>query len=553
MTTFSRLCDTADRLDSNPGFLVSVGLISVLLQDLEKEEIYPAIRFLLNEPIPIWSQGYPPLNVKKLVDTVCDKSVLSKKSFLRFVDQTHDLAEVIAIALKNRRDKSPNVCPTKMTVVEAYTIIRRLLERSNYKVDQSTDQLEYLFDVLSPNEVKHFVRNLLLERRPQSYEEILEKSISQLSSIELSEISRKNALVNDVALVGQVALSGEREDFSRLSLEILRPIKPMTAITAQSIEETNKEYSGFVSYEFKPDGIRVQIHKLGNQVRFFDRKLHDISHLLPVLTRTIVENVKAKNAVLEGELVCRDDRGELRPYSVLIGELRSREIGGNSTLRTPIDLELFEVLHLDGQDMMDTVYTSRRKMLLEISGRIKIIQQIRTDDPAKAESFYNDAIKSGYEGLLAKHLFSIYLPGVRTKFWAKIKESLKNLDLVIMFVHPDPNDSDRSESYLLGSRDLRTNQLVPITKCGEGLSEDERKWLDRKLEKVTLDRTDKGWFVLPGVVLEVSFEDINKDTSFPGGYWLDAPRAIRVRVDKSLREIDSLQWIERLAEEKNDS
>lgn len=547
---FSKLCEVSDRLDFDPGSLVSVSLISDLLRGFKKEEIYSGIRFLLNEPNPIWSQNYYPLNVKTLVDVVCDTSGLSKKSFLRVLDQKYDLAEAIEITLESRRNKSLYVHRMEMTVEEVYLIIRRLLDKSNYRDDQSTDQLKYLFDVLSSNEVKHFVRNLLLERRPQSYEEILEESISDLSSIELSEVKRKNALVNDIALVGQVALSGEREDFSGLRLKILRPIKPMTAITAQSVEETNKEFNGLVSYEFKPDGIRAQIHKLGDQVRFFDRKLQNISHLLPVLTQIIVDNVEAENAVLEGELVCRGGRGELRPYNVLIGELRSREIRENSTPRIPIDLELFEVLYLDGQDMMDTVYTSRREVLSEIAGRIRVIRQIRTDDIVEAKSFYDEAIGSGYEGLLAKHLFSTYLPGVRTRFWAKIRASPNNLDLVIMLVYPDPNNSGRSETYLLGSRDLRTNRLVPVAKCGEGLSEDEREWLDMRLEKVTLDKTEKGWVILPRVVLEVSFEDINKDSSFPGGYWLDAPKAIRVRVDKSLREIDSLQWIERLAEEK---
>lgn len=550
---FSSFCESVDILDSNPGSFVLVGLISDLLQHLREEEIYPAIRLLLDEPKPKWSLRHSPLDARTLVNVACDKSGLSKENFLRIVDQTNDLGEAIEIALANRRSRSLNTQETMMTIEEAYLLIRRLLEKISNKDSQFSNQLEALFDTLHPNEVKILVRNLILQGSSQPFEEILEESISAASSIELSEVRRKNALVNDIALIGQVALSGEREDFSGLGLEILRPIKPMTAITAQNIEEINKKYSGYVSYEFKPDGIRVQIHKLRDQVQFFDRKLQNISHLLPVLARTIIENVKAENAVLEGELVCKDSQGELRPYSDLIGELRYRELGENSTPRAPIDLELFEVLHLDGQDMMDTIYISRREVLSEISGGIQVIQQIQTEDMIEAKSFYDEAIKDGYEGLLAKHLFSTYLPGVRTRFWAKIRKSPKNLDLVIMFIHPDPNDSNRSESYLLGSRDLRTNRLVPVAKCEEGLSKDERKWLDKRLEKVTLDRTDKGWFVLPRVVLEVSFEDINKDTSFPGGYWLDAPRAIRVRVDKSLREIDSFQWIERLAEEKNDS
>ena len=381
---------------------------------------------------------------------------------------------------------------------------------------------------------------------------MLEESISSLSSIRLPEVRYKNALVNDVALIGHVALSKKRETFSELSLEVLRPVKPMTAITSQSVGEINREFAGLVSYEFKPDGIRVQIHKVGEKVRFFDRKLKDISHLLPNLRQRIVDDIKMDSAVLEGELICRDAQGRPRPYDVLIGEMRSREMRTNSTPKTPLDLELFEVLHLNGQDLMDVVYNQRRKILSETSERIPLINQMQTNDPVEANEFFAKAIEHGYEGLIAKHLHSTYVPGIRTRFWAKIRESSNNLDLVIMSVYPPSRKGDTCEAYLLGSRDLRSNRFIPVAKCRKGLSSKERRWLNRRLESVTLERTGKGRFVLPRVVLEVSFKNIRRDLSLPGGYWLVSPKATRVRIDKSPKEIDSLQWIQRLAETNSD-
>ena len=544
---FSELCDISDRLDSNPGHAVSVGLVSDCLQGLEGYEVYPAIRLLLNEPTPIWDQGFSPLDVRILASIACENSGLSRKNLSSFIEQTNDLATAIELAFARRR-RSRNRQETGTTIEEAYLRIRELLKERHGRKAHSPDMLRELFDTLRPDEVRFVVRNLIFDGRIKSYEGILEESISKLSSIDLSEVRHKNALVNDIALVGQAVLSEGKEGFSKLSLEVLRPIKPMTAVTAQSIGETIEEYRGLVGYEFKPDGIRAQIHKLKDKVRFFDRKLKDISHLLPHLAQKIVENIQAETAVLEGEVVSRDSQGKMIPYTELIGELRSRELGHDPTSQRSLDLELFEILLLNNQNLMGITYTRRRAVLTRISGRIQVISQIKTTDPNEAESFYSKAIKDGYEGVIAKHLYSSYIPGVRTKYWAKIRESPKTLDLVILFVYPPSKKEDTDQAYLLGSRDLRANRVIPVATCSEGLSADERRWLDKKLERVTLEETGKGRFVLPRVVLEVSFLKVKRCSSTPGGYWLDSPKAVRVRFDKSPMEIDSLQWIKKLAQ-----
>jgi len=546
---FSELCDTSDRLDSNPGHTVSIALVSDCLQGLERYEVYPAIRLILNEPTPIWDQGFSPLDVRTLASTACEKSGLSRKSLSSLIEQTNDLATAIELAFARRRKRPQDRQKTGTTIKEAYLRIRELIkDRHDHKAPPS-DMLSEFLDTLRPNEVRFLVRNLLFEGRINSYEGILEESISRLSSIDLSEVKHKNALVNDIALVGQVVLSEGIEGFSKLSLKVLRPIKPMTAVTAQDIVDTSEEYRGLVGYEFKPDGIRAQIHKLKDKVRFFDRRLKDISHLLPDLAQKIVENINAETAVLEGEVVSRNSSGKLTPYTELIGELRSRELGHDPTLQRYVDLGLFDILLLNNQNLMGTTYTRRRELLTRISGRIQVINQIETTDSKEAESFYSKAVEDGYEGVIAKHLYSTYIPGVRTRYWAKIRESPKTLDLVILFVYPPLEKEDISQAYLLGSRDLRANRLVPVAKCSEGLSPDERIWLDKKLEGVTLKETGKGRFVLPRVVLEVSFLKVKRCSSTPGGYWLDSPEAVRVRFDKSPREIDSLQWIRKLAQE----
>ncbi len=546
---FSELCEVSDRLDSKPGYIVSIDLVSEWLQTLKPGEVYPAIRLMLNDPTPVWGQDYSPLNVRILVDLTCKKSGLPEKRLSKLITQTKDLSTAIELALESRKRRLQNTQKMGITVKEIYLTIRELLEQTPDRDNQSFDELERLFDTMRPNEVKHLVRNLILEGHIGSCEGILEEAISKLSSIELSEIKHRNALVNDIALIGQAALSKGKESLSELRLEVLRPIRPMTAVTAQNIEETNKEYQGLVGYEFKPDGIRVQIHKSGDNVRFFDRKLRNISHLLPDLTRRIVDNIGVENAILEGEIIPRDSQGKPAPYSVLVGELRSRELGQSPTPGVFIDLELFELLFLDNQNLLGITYTCRRQILVETSGKIPVISQIQTADPREAESFYSKALENGYEGLLAKHLYSTYIPGIRTPFWAKIKESPKNLDLVITSVCPFLKRKNNGQVYLLSSRDLRTNRFIPVAECSEGLSTDERRWLDKKLEEVTLEETKKGSFVLPKIVLEISFKAISRVPSAPGGYWLDSPRAIRVRLDKSPREIDSLQWIKKLAEE----
>jgi DNA ligase-1 len=210
----------------------------------------------------------------------------------------------------------------------------------------------------------------------------------------------------------------------------------------------------------------------------------------------------------------------------------------------PVKLFLFDILYLNGESLISLPYLQRRQILVENVGKIPLTKQIITDSIEEAESFLKEAINSGHEGLIAKRLNSEYTPGIRGKHWLKIKPVLEPLDLVIVAAEYGYGRRRRWLSdYYLAARDAETGEFLVVGKTFKGLTESEIVEMTKRLKKLAVKEEYRRVFVIPKIVVEVAYNEIQKSPKYKCGMALRFARITRIRGDKTPEEADTIQKV----------
>lgn len=262
----------------------------------------------------------------------------------------------------------------------------------------------------------------------------MEAAVSRALSIPLKDVQIASMLTGDIGEVAYLCRKHGKEGILNLGFKVFRPVKPMLAQMTTDLGEVFEEHGGRTALEYKIDGTRIQIHMLNGDVRVFSRRLTDVTKSLPEIVDLVRSEIKSRSAILEGEVIAVGDDGKPIPFQHLMRRFKRIHEIDRVTKEIPVELYLFDVLYVDGENMIKTPYIERRNRLKEIVGNILLTRQIITGDLNEAEAFLKSAIDEGHEGLMAKRLDSPYTPGVRGKHWFKIKPVLSHLDLVIVAV-----------------------------------------------------------------------------------------------------------------------
>jgi DNA ligase-1 len=318
----------------------------------------------------------------------------------------------------------------------------------------------------------------------------------------------------------------------------------MLAESVQNVDEALKAHNGASSFEYKPDGARVQIHKHYEHVQVFSRRLTNVTESLPDIVDLVKRNLHANEAIVEGEAIAVDANGKPKPFQHLMRRFRRIKEIEQTLKEVPIQLQLFDIMYLDGQQLIDLPYSERRRKLAEICGKILLTKQIFTSNNRVAQEFFEGALASGYEGLIAKEPNSLYTPGVRGKKWLKLKRVPDTLDLVV--VAADYGYGYRHawlSDYYLAARNLETNEYEVVGKCFTGLTDDEIRWMTQQLNEIKLSQQGRTITVAPKIVLEIAFTEIQRSPTYRSGYTLRFARIVRIRDDKAPQDADTVQRI----------
>jgi DNA ligase-1 len=318
----------------------------------------------------------------------------------------------------------------------------------------------------------------------------------------------------------------------------------MLAQLGESIPAAMQEI-GLVALEWKYDGARVQIHKDGEKVRIFSRRLEDVTASLPEIVQT-AKRIRADSAILDGEAVAIGKDGRPMAFQKILKRFRRKYNVEKLALQIPLHLFLFDLIYLDGKSVVDLPLTERRKLLESIASADPSIlaDQIQSDSLELAEKIYREALDAGHEGLILKNPTSVYAPGKRGKNWLKIKPVMETLDLVVIGAKwGEGRRASLLGSYRLGCQDQSTGNLLDIGWVATGLTDEALTDLTEMFRELILVQKGMEVELKPAVIFEVAYEEIQKSQTYSSGYALRFPRLVTVRDDKSLEEADTLERV----------
>jgi len=383
------------------------------------------------------------------------------------------------------------------------------------------------------------------------FEGMMELAVSEAFQIPLDVVQRASMFAGDIAEVAAVAKVKGKEGVLGLRFQLFRPIRLMMAQMAVDVNEALQEHEGKSAFEYKLDGARIQIHKLKDKVKVYSRRLTDVTESLPEVVELIRDQVKANEAILEGEVIAVGGDGSPMLFQHLMRRFRRVHEIEEMTKQIPIRLYLFDLLSIDGQSLIANPYLERRRKLGEIRGNIPLTKQVITTDLGEAERFLEEAINEGHEGLMAKKLDSPYTPGVRGKRWFKIKKALEPLDLVI--VAAEWGYGRRHgwlSNYYLAAREPETGELLMVGKTFKGLTDEEIIQMTKRLKELAVKEERGRVVVVPKIVVEVTYNEIQKSLKYKCGMALRFARITRIRDDKSSEEADTIQKVKGIYEKQ---
>jgi len=421
-----------------------------------------------------------------------------------------------------------------------------------------------LFAAATAEEQFFLVRLLSGELRQGALDGVMTDAVARAAGVPGAEVRRAVMLSGSLAAAAQAALGGGSAALARFGLQVGRPLKPMLAASEASLADALAKAGGggggggeaggaggAAAVEWKLDGIRVQAHLADRTVRLFTRSLDDITDRLPEVVAALAA-LPVRDAVFDGELIAL--RADGRPYafqdtaSRAASETDALGAAKRSAGTVPLSVFLFDVLHLDGADLLDQPDAERHAALAAVVPPAMLMPRLVTADEAEAAEFFRYAVARGHEGVVVKSLTTPYAAGRRGAGWIKVKPR-HTLDLVVLAVEWGHGRRKGWLSNLhLGARDPETGGWVMLGKTFKGLTDELLTWQTQRFQELEDHRDDWTVYVRPEQVVEIAFDGVQRSPRYPGGVALRFARVLRYRPDKTAAEADTIGTVRALGE-----
>jgi DNA ligase-1 len=376
-----------------------------------------------------------------------------------------------------------------------------------------------------------FVRRLFTgELRQGALAGLTADAIAKAADVPGELVRRALMLSGDLTRTAEIAITDGEDGLRAVGFEIFRPILPMLASTAADVTDA---LSGLerASVEWKLDGIRIQIHRRDDEVRVYTRNLNDITPALPGIVDA-VRRLPVRQAVLDGEALWMSDDGPAAFQDTVSLIDADAPPEGIVTF-------VFDLLHVDGEDLLDAPLEVRAARLDAIAPALRI-PAVLTSELSEAQRVLDEALDAGHEGIVVKDARSSYAAGRRGKAWRKVKP-VRTYDLVVLGAEwGHGRRQGRLSNLHLGARDPRTGEFVMVGKTFKGMTDELLEWQTKELLSRKLDQRGIAVFVRPELVVEIALDGVQASTRYPGGVALRFARVKRYRPDKDASEGDTI-------------
>lgn len=536
VNVYSALEETTKRLEKTE-------IIVDFIKDLDEETLEQVGLLILGTIFPAWSDEEIGIGTKLVTKAVADATGTTVD---KVEDAVREEGDIGLACVKLFSNKSQTTFFSKpLTISFVFDNLRKLSKISGPRsTNRKIDIILELLSVASATEAKYLTRTILEELRIGVGEGIVRDAIAQAFNIDKSIVERAVMLTNDLGLVSRVAKTEGSKGLEKLNLTPGTPVKPMLAQLAPPLPEILEEM-GIALCETKYDGIRLQIHRNGDKITIFTRRLENITHALPEIVELMDEHLPHDDYIVEGEVIATRD-GKPLSFQNILHRVRRKHNIDEAIENVPLKVYLFDLLYYK-KPMIDKPLINRRQKLEEIVDdtvdEINLSNMVygTSENINEVESLFELSINQNHEGIMIKDAKEPYIPGLRGKKMLKYKAEPETLDMVVLGgVHGIGKRENFVGSYLVGLRD-ENDEFKTVAYVGTGLDDATLEYLTGKMEEYKLTEKGRDITVEPKIILEIAFSEIVESPEYETGYSLRFPVVKNIRKDKGLKDVDTVE------------
>jgi DNA ligase-1 len=529
---FSRCCE---RLEGLSGRLEMIDVISRELPGLPAEELPIFVRFVMGRIFPDWSQTQLGIGPALLYEAIAYVAGTKKEEVVEKINVTGDVGKAVEelLLLKSQTTFFHEELDLARVYHELVTIASQEGKKSQREKLLSVRKL---LGNAHPLEGRYLVRIMLEELRIGVGEGSVREAIAKAFNVDAGLVEHAMQALNDLGEVARLAKVGP-DALRDVHITLFHPVRMMLA-QAGTIPDMIKEH-GEVAAEFKYDGSRFQFHKKGNWCRMYSRRLEDVTGALPDVIQQLL-GATDHDLIIDGEVIAIKE-GRPMPFQSVLRRFRRRHDVAGASEEIKLVPHVFDILYLDGETLIDLPLSDRREKLEQVV-KFFLAPQVISNDHNVIGQTYQAALDAGHEGLMLKVLSSPYSPGQRGKNWIKIKPEVDTLDLAV--IGAEWGEGKRAHvfgSFLVACQDQ--GKLIPLSRVATGFSDDQLAEVYDLLKDTVTTKSGKEVAFEPTLVFEVGYAELQVSPTYGGGFALRFPRFVRIRDDKDIAEIETLESI----------
>ncbi|BBL61919.1 DNA ligase [Methanobrevibacter arboriphilus] len=540
---YKKLVDVYESLAATTKRLEKTSILSEFFKEVDIETLPKVVLMALGTVFPPWCEEEQGLADKLLMKSIAN---VVGVSINKVEDQVREQGDIGGAAEELYKNKSQTTFFFKPLEIDfVFNNLRKLAKISG---DRSTSRkIAIVLELLSSataTEAKYISRTIIEELRIGVGEGTIRDAISQAFEVEKSVADRAHMLTNDLGLVAKVAKEEGENGLKKLNLSPGKPVKPMLAQLSEGIAISVEEM-GEAICETKYDGIRVQIHKKNDKINLFTRRLENISKAIPEMVDYIRESFPNQDFIAEGEIIATKNNNPIS-FQYMLQRVRRKYNIEKAIEDVPLKLYLFDLLYFK-EPMIDKPLEIRRATLESIvkteKNQINLSKMIKvtSENISDAQILFNESISKGHEGIMIKNPKEPYIPGIRGKKMLKFKAEPETLDVVVVGgTYGVGKRASFIGSYKVALAD-ENGDLKTLAHVATGLDDETLAELTNLMKKYKIVEKGTKIDVEPRIILEIAYSEIVKSPEYEAGYSLRFPVVKRIREDKGLSDIDTVE------------
>ena len=566
---FSLFVETCEKIRSTTKKNEKIDIISKYIANLDETSLSIAVLFLSGRVFPIGSTMTLNIGFTTIMESLSEIAMLNIKDIQTIHLKHGDIGAIAEYAVSKKYIISLFNQQEKVLLSYLYYQFKKIASISGSGSNKTKKNiLKGLLIACSPLESKYLIKIITGEMRIGSVEGLVEISLSHSFNRDLKYIREAMLISGDIS---QVAVLAKKNTLHNVIMKPFVPVSFMLADVMFSAEEIINYYNKPLICEYKYDGIRLQMHKFDNEVRLFSRNLVDITYAFPELVKAaikstiITSDTRLHNNVdfiLDGELIAFKNDKPLH-FQELQKRLRRKNVTHDIQTEIPVFYIVYDIMYFKNNQVLKNSLLDRKNILSTISFKEPIINSSYkiSDSIDQVIAIFNESKDIGHEGLVVKDPLSQYHPGKRGRYWMKLKRELDTIDAVIVIAEYGHGkragvlsdytfaviDEDKKDNDNLTTNNYLDNtRLKTIGKAYSGLTDKEIDEMTERLRGIIVEDKGNRILVKPEIVLEVAFDTIQKSERHDSGFALRFPRIKNIRIDKNLKDIDTLEKVRQI-------